>query len=238
MNIFDVKKMIGEVAGRVAPRIRYNARAYSSEGEDMILQRIFPEQTTGTYVDVGAHHPFRFSNTYVFYRRGWSGINIDPMPGSKALFERHRSRDVNLEMGVSDTCRRMTYHLFNDRALNTFSPQTAKDYEDSSPRYKVIGRQEIETWPLADILDNYLPRLGRTHIDFLTVDAEGLDLQVLRSNDWEKYRPGYVLVEGTPFDLPHMERNPTYLFMRDKWYDIFAKTYYTYFFKNMDHARP
>lgn len=62
--------------------------AYSQEGEDLVLNRIFGEQATGYYVDVGAHHPFRFSNTAIFYKKGWCGINIDPLPGSKFCFPR------------------------------------------------------------------------------------------------------------------------------------------------------
>jgi len=52
----------------------YALKSYSQEGEDMILRRIFERQSTGFYVDVGAHHPKRFSNTYFFYKKGWSGI--------------------------------------------------------------------------------------------------------------------------------------------------------------------
>ena len=62
--------------------------SWSQEGEDRILYRIFEQQPVGFYVDVGAHHPKRFSNTYFFYRRGWRGINIDAMPGSMKNFEK------------------------------------------------------------------------------------------------------------------------------------------------------
>jgi O-antigen/teichoic acid export membrane protein len=230
-----LREQLGLIAATLAPRIRYNAWAYSSEGEDMILKRIFHGRTQGVYVDVGAHHPFRYSNTYMFYRLRWSGINIDPNPGSKILFDRYRPRDTNLELGVSANRQRLTYHVFNETALNTFSPQTALDYENSSPHYKVIGHQEIQTLPLSEILDQHLGKLNPScRIDFLTIDAEGLDLEVLSSNNWDKYRPDYVLVEGSPFDLPDIGQNPTYAFMKEKGYDIFAKTYYTYFFKNMN----
>ena len=60
----------------------FGSLCYSQEGEDMILGKIFSGQKHGFYVDVGAHHPLRFSNTYLFYLKGWRGINIDAMPGS------------------------------------------------------------------------------------------------------------------------------------------------------------
>lgn len=152
----SVKKILATLASKVAPQIRYLAPAYSSEGEDLILKRIFDNKTNGIYVDVGAHHPFRVSNTYLFYKMKWTGINIDPMPGSKALFDKYRPQDVNLEMGVSATRQQLTYHIFNEPALNTFSPDKVEEYTQD-PKYQVIKEKKIETWPLAEILDHYLP---------------------------------------------------------------------------------
>jgi hypothetical protein len=228
----SVKKLIASLASRLAPQIRYLAPAYSSEGEDLILKRIFDSKREGTYVDVGAHHPFRVSNTYLFHKMKWTGINIDPMPGSKAVFDKHRPKDVNLEMGVSAIRQQLTYHIFNEPALNTFSPDKVAEYTQD-PKYKVIGQKKIDTWPLADILDKYLPA-GRP-IDFLTIDAEGLDIEVLQSNNWKKYRPAYVLVESTPHLLSDMNNSDLGKFMQQIGYIIFAKTYYTYFFKNINH---
>src|ERR1700726_1466588 len=76
--------------------------AYSQDGEDMILRRLFERQKSGFYVDVGAHHPYRFSNTCYFYRRGWRGINIDPNPEAIAAFRRDRPHDINVCVGVSE----------------------------------------------------------------------------------------------------------------------------------------
>ncbi|MBW8683725.1 FkbM family methyltransferase [Chitinophaga rhizophila] len=228
----SVKKIIATIASKVVPQIRYLAPAYSSEGEDLILKRIFDNKTNGVYVDVGAHHPFRVSNTYLFYKMKWTGINIDPMPGSKALFDRYRPQDVNLEMGVSATRQHLTYHIFNEPALNTFSTDKVEEYTQD-PKYQVIREKKIETWPLADILDHYLP--AGSSIDFLTIDAEGLDMDVLRSNNWKKYRPAYILVESNPFLLSEMDNCELGQFMQHAGYAIFAKTYYTYFFKNMTH---
>ncbi|MFA7355121.1 MAG: SAM-dependent methyltransferase, partial [Sulfurimonadaceae bacterium] len=75
----------------------YALKSYSQEGEDMILRRLFEQQPNGFYVDVGAHHPKRFSNTYFFYKKGWRGINIDAMPNSMELFNKIRPRDINIE---------------------------------------------------------------------------------------------------------------------------------------------
>lgn len=81
---------------------RFASKSYAQQGEDLILREILNYASTGFYVDVGAHHPFRFSNTYLFYKQGWRGINIDAMPGSMTLFHRFRPRDINIECGVAN----------------------------------------------------------------------------------------------------------------------------------------
>jgi len=61
--------------------------SFSQDGEDMVLRRIFSGKLNGTYVDIGAHHPSLYSNTNYFYQNGWTGINIDPLPGNKLIFD-------------------------------------------------------------------------------------------------------------------------------------------------------
>jgi len=95
--------------------------SFSQEGEDMILQRIFSGKNDGFFVDVGAHHPTRFSNTYLFYLKGWRGINIDAAPGSMTAFRKVRPADINIECPVSDKSDIATFYIFNEPALNTFS---------------------------------------------------------------------------------------------------------------------
>ena len=86
---------------RILGRRAYMNPSYSIEGEDRIVRALlWQKHDKGFYVDVGAHHPFRFSNTYLFYTQGWSGINIDATPGSMKAFNKYRPRDINLEVGI------------------------------------------------------------------------------------------------------------------------------------------
>ena len=94
---------------------------YSQEVEDIILRRIFGDQTKGFYEDVGAHQPKRFYNTCYFYDRGWQVINIDALPGSTRVFQKLRPRDINLEITISEKEQNLTYYMFNEPALNQFS---------------------------------------------------------------------------------------------------------------------
>ena len=205
-------------------------RSWSQEGEDMVLRRIYEKKKTGFYVDVGAHHPKRFSNTYIFYRRGWRGINIDAMPGSMTLFNRWRSRDINLEIGVGQQEATLNYYIFNDGALNGFSAELSEERNSKHNTYFVKEIRKIQVKPLRKILEENL----KSHtIDFLSVDVEGLDLEVLKSNDWTKFRPRYVLAEILKNDLHDFNQDSMVLFMREQGYAVYAKQINTVFFEDL-----
>jgi hypothetical protein len=133
----------------------FSTRSYSQEGEDMILRRIFGSQTTGFYIDVGAHHPKRFSNTYFFYKKGWTGINIDAMPGSMKAFQKLRYRDINIETPISSTPETLVYYGFNEPALNGFSKNISES-RDGVDGYRIEFTKKIKTSTLQNVLDQNL----------------------------------------------------------------------------------
>ncbi len=203
--------------------------SYAQEGEDVLLDRLLAKQAKGFYVDVGAHHPKRFSNTQYFHMRGWRGINIEPNPVVHELFAEMRSRDVNLQLGISDQPGELLYYEFDDPALNTFDEQLMRERESNTP-YKVIATRRIKVEPLAAVLAAHLPS-GQA-IDFLSVDVEGLDLNVLRSNDWERFRPRCVVSEALNADLAPavLAGNPLLAYMEAQQYSLTAKTCNSWFF--------
>jgi FkbM family methyltransferase len=200
---------------------------YSQEGEDILLNRIFSNVQKGFYIDIGAHHPFRFSNTYFFYKLGWSGINIDPIPGVKQLFDQYRPNDINLEIAINDAKATLTYYNFKEKALNTFSEPLAEKYQKAS--WELEGVIPIETFPLAEILYRFLP--AKKMIDFMSIDVEGLEMNVLRSNDWEKYRPGVLLIEMLDCKIEQVMDTEIGQYLALHGYVFFAKTVNTFFFK-------
>jgi FkbM family methyltransferase len=208
---------------------KYHEISFSQEGEDRILQRIFENQEKGFYVDIGAHHPQRFSNTYLFYLKGWRGVNIDAMPGSMDEFKHLRPLDINLEFAISNSNQSLIYYQFNEPALNGFSEEISKQRDGIRGEYFITGTKEIQTYRLSEVLDKYLP--SEQVIDFMSIDVEGLDLEVLQSNDWCKYRPKLVLVEDLfPFILNKPNESKIFTFMKDKGYDLYAKTKNTLLF--------
>ncbi len=205
----------------------FSTRIYSQEGEDLILKEFLSNVQKGFYVDIGAHHPIRFSNTYMFYKMGWSGINIDAMPNSMKAFKRKRPRDINLEMGVSDKKGVLTYYMFDEPALNSFSKELSEE-RDRESDFKIVDKKRVKTYPLSYILEKYLPK--NKGIDFMSIDVEGLDLMVLKSNDWDRYIPRYILIECIGEDIEDIQREDIYTFLKEKGYTIVGKTYRTLVF--------
>ena len=232
MTLFKrFKLFVSRVLDKVAPGLLYGRRFYSQAGEDMLLSLYYEgKKHKGFYVDVGAHHPYRFSNTAYFYKRGWRGINIEPTPSLFKPFPRRRRRDINLNVGIGNG-EKLTFYVFNEGALNTFDPALAKERDGKihlGRQYKIIDRIEVQTRTLADILDKHLP--AGTPIDLLTIDVEGMDFDVLKSNDWSKYMPHFILVECES-ELDDLADDEIYQFLHAKGYSIAGRTLYTTLFK-------
>jgi FkbM family methyltransferase len=208
---------------------KYANYSFSQEGEDLILSRIFDNKANGFYVDVGAHHPKRFSNTYIFYKLGWRGINIEPNPEAYKLFMKYRSGDTNINCGVAQNFGNLNYYMFDESALNTFDSKVLHS-RIKNTSYKHIKTVALDVLPLSEIFQLSLPK-GRK-IDFLTVDTEGFDLEVLKSNDWDTYRPKWVLVEE--LNLKNIENInfEVHKYMKSVGYILFAKTFNTLFYRD------
>lgn len=195
--------------------------SYSQEGEDLLLDRLFGAQSAGFFVDVGAHHPTRFSNTYLLYRRGWRGLNIDPTPGSMEEFERVRPRDINLEVAVSSVEGERSFHLFDEPALNSLDEGLSRERARSS-NYSLRKTITVAAIPLRQILETHLPH-SVDGIDLMSIDVEGHDMDVLRSNDWERFRPRILLIEMLDSSLDDIDQREEVVFLRGCGYRIYAK---------------
>jgi FkbM family methyltransferase len=179
----------------------YPEHHFSQGGEDIILLQILKGynlfKTTGFFVDVGAYHPHSSSNTFKLYELGWRGINIEPRPGSKILFDKFRPRDLNLQIGVSSKSQVLDYYMISeDSRVNSFS----KDYLAEIGRSQLVNNSvPVETLPLKEIFELYpIPEEG---IDYLNIDAEGFDLDIILSNDFNLFRPKIISVEVSPINL-------------------------------------
>ena len=165
--------------------------SFSQKGEDLIIDKLLGFKSNGIYVDIGAHHPTRFSNTKRFYNRGWRGINIDSNPDLIKKFEVERERDINLSLGVGGKNGRLTFYEFFPSTLSTFSEEETERYLKQG--YKLISKRQVSVKTLSSVLEKYF---ASRNIDFLSIDTEGMDLEILQSNNWKKYKPYVICTEN------------------------------------------
>ncbi|WP_100611961.1 FkbM family methyltransferase [Confluentibacter lentus] len=171
-------------------RRRYNI-SFSKSGDDIQLMKLINNNTPGTYVDIGCWHPIKASNTYFFHLRKWKGLCIDSNPELKSLYAKYRPSDNFINVGLGNSDSILKYYMFKESSMNTFS----REFIDKHKLHlKIKNIKDIPIYSLKDILDKNLDENDR--LDFFDVDVEGFDLEVLKTNDWDKYRPKVVVVES------------------------------------------
>ncbi|KZD20653.1 FkbM family methyltransferase [Tardiphaga robiniae] len=165
--------------------------SYAQNFEDVMLARLFAGRKTGFYVDVGAADPINLSVTKWFYDLGWSGLNIEP---NKQLFDRlvaDRPRDINLDCGVGAMASEAEFLELDVGELSSFDPRV---HENANKQGTTVASRVVKVVPLTDLLAEHCD--GRT-IDFLKIDVEGWELEVLKGLDLRRFRPTVILAEAT-----------------------------------------
>ena len=207
--------------------------SFSQYGEDIILSNILIRdginlKNRGFYLDVGAHHPVRFSNTKLFYDLGWNGINIDPNEQTYEIFQKSRPRDINLELALGEKFNEMEFFKYDESALNSF---VNREKELIDTPYFQSGSKMVAITTLEEILVNHLKGELPTP-NFLDIDVEGYELQVLKGNNWSKYKFSYILVEQKLSSLDAMQDSIVYKFLRNLGYKPMANNGLTTIYKN------
>lgn len=167
-------------------------RSYAQNREDVLLDRMFPRGVTGFYIDVGANDPVSNSVTKHFYDLGWSGINVEPAQGPFDRLVEERPRDLNLNIGLSDRPGKLTFYELPAESSggSTFSAAQAERHRNSGiPSHS----RTVEVATLAQVCEDHVTG----NIDFLSVDVEEHEREVLEGGDWTRWRPRVVLVEAT-----------------------------------------
>jgi FkbM family methyltransferase len=177
--------------------INYQQISYSQSGEDLIVKFIFDNVglIKPTYLDIGAHHPYYFSNTAIFYKNGCRGINIEP---DSKLFERflkYRKNDISLNLGIGDTEEELDFYEISEKVLNTFSATEANRFV-SDLGYKITNIRRIKLITIEQIIKKY--NHGKA-FDFLSIDVEGLDEKIIKSINFENIRPKVICCETISF---------------------------------------
>lgn len=184
----QVRKLIRSLIG-----IKSETDYFSQAGEDAIVSKLFnyvlPVER-GTYVDIGAYHPFKHSNTYILYRSGWRGVNVDPNPVCKALFDKHRPDDLNVSAGVGAENSTMTYYILGeDSTMNSFSRENLEKLGLLDSVKRTI---EVPVLTLDSIFEKYA---STAKVDYLNIDAEGYEMEILSRLGSCPTRPDVISLE-------------------------------------------
>lgn len=183
---------------------------YSQFGEDIAINRFFSNQKKGFFVDVGCFHPIKYNNTWQLYKKGWRGINIDIDSIKIDVFNIRRPEDTNISCAVSDMDEEIDYYSDGKYSLTT---TVDKDFSDARGGY--VKKRTISR-SLNSILDNSI--YSASIIDFLSIDAEGNDLNVLKSLDFNTYTPRLVAVECPCSILTDVIKSEVYNFLSNLGY--------------------
>lgn len=175
----------------------YRKKSYSQSGEDLIVKFIFDELriVNPGYIDVGAHHPYYLSNTALLYESGSRGINIEPDPALFESFTLHRSKDINLNLGISDRKGEQDFYVMNVPTLNTFSKHDAERFGFEGP-YKIEKVLKLRTDRIQNVITQYA---NSKFPQFLNIDAEGIDEIIIDSIDFGSSYPIVICIETITF---------------------------------------
>lgn len=201
----------------------HQAFSFSQCGEDLIVDYIFKLRNVlnPTYIDIGAHDPYHLSNTAIFYQRGCRGINIDADPRLMKNFIKYRPDDINLNIGISDTDATMVFYVMNDSTLSTFLEQEKDNMVSNNQTLSHIEKVNVTT---IDAVIN--KHFNGVFPDFLSMDTEGMDMQILQSINFQKSAPKIICVEAADYSpIGSGERRTELIdFLVSKGYYEYANT--------------
>lgn len=165
--------------------------SFASNFEDVLLGRAFAGRASGFYIDVGAFEPVDHSVTHHFYAQGWNGINIEPNPAPFAKLQSGRGRDINLNLGLSNRVGELTVYEAPDACWSV--DRSLLQGWFGAGRDQIVART-VPVTTLSEVCRDHVPT-GVT-IDFLKIDVEGHEREVVEGGDWIAWRPRVVLIEA------------------------------------------
>jgi FkbM family methyltransferase len=211
------------------PKIFFPKKSYSMLGEDLFVKKFFKNKKKGFYIDVGCYHPIDGNNTYLLYKKGWEGINIDLNKTSIDLFKRARKNDNNLNVAISNNSKKIKfYYRKKINMLNTINKKFAKNSFK-----KGFKTGSIQSQTLNSILNK--SKFKNKKIDFLNLDIEGNEINALESFDLKKYSPKLICIEihntSGRNTKNFLKNDPIYKFLCKKKYKYIWKNEFSYIFK-------
>ena len=209
-------------------KFNYKKYSYSFNGVDLIVDYIFKNKKKGFYLDIGAQHPVSNNNTYLLFKKGWNGINIDLDEKNINLFKLARPKD-KFKFCYFGLWKRSWSFLYHDSSpINTLSENVS-----NFQKAKITKIKNIKT----KILNKVLEGLSlKNHIDYMNIDVEGHEIQVLKGFNIAKYKPSVISIEYLDLNMKKLEfkNNDINSLLNSDLYKYFIQN--NYFFVNWLHG--
>ena len=218
---------------------QFEKKSFSQSGEDIIIEYLFGLRNIDKPVclDIGAYHPVAANNTYKFFLKGSKVVNIDANPSAIENFIKQRPGDTNLNLGIGGSDGDFDFYIMEDAALNTFSESEKINLENLGHRLKEV--KKIKMISINKIFEQYFQN---TAIDFLSVDAEGVDFEIIQSLDFSRYQPKVICIESIDYtpDGTGTKRNDLCSYIENAGYFEYANTNINsiFVFKNWWFGKP
>tara|TARA_B100000787_G_scaffold101139_1_gene74704 strand:+ start:719 stop:1420 length:702 start_codon:yes stop_codon:yes gene_type:complete len=201
-------------------------RSFSQEGEDLIINRIFKSNKIKYknifYLDIGAGHPIRYSNTLYFYHKGAKGITVDAHYENIVLHKFLRPKDISFNFLLGNSDEVVEYYKFNQPELNT----TSQDRLKKLGEHKIFPshKEKIMKKNLNDFFDKELKK-DLSKINFLNIDIEGGELELIKLIDWNIFMPNIICIEIIVNNFNEIFKSEIYKIISSKDYKLFSKLY-------------
>lgn len=203
--------------------LKFRKQTYAQCGEDIIIKHFFDKigVLKPSYLDIGCHHPYFLSNTYLFYKNGSRGINIDPSPIAIKPFNIFRPGDINLQKAISNQNAVLPFYEMEYKTLSTLSEKEAKRFE--SEGIKITSVTSVQTITVLDLLAKHFNGIFP---DFLTIDVEGYEYEIFNSIDFSITFPKLICVETLIYSKNNETKNEIlHTLIISKGYHIYAETH-------------
>jgi len=192
---------------------------FSLEGTDMILKSILRDVNLGCYLDIGANHPFFYSNTYLFYELGWQGVTVDGHDKFSNLWKELRPKDVFLESIVSDIIKEVIFTIYPNDTMGSIDEEVNNLYQARFDESS-IQKRRVKTTTIFDIWKEHI----NNEVHLLSIDVEGDELNSLKGANLNVFRPGVISVEIKNVSLYSPLTDKIVEFLTSSGYRLIAKT--------------
>ena len=200
-------------------------QTFSQFGEDISADHLLRDVESGFYVDIGAHHPIKHSNTAGLHMRGWDGVNVEPSASGHRAFEVHRPHATNIRAAVHNDLDEVTLYKFRNGLTNTVVEARSAGSTDA---------EVVPALSLNEVFERHVPA-GR-RVNYLTIDIEGYDIKAMRAFDLERFRPDVICMELHRFDVLALGKDPMLAELVEQRYLPYSLNVMSFTLVNLDVA--